>query len=268
MEQFPQEKIKDEDVALTVIDLRDPDHLTCGSYRGDQPIFPASVVKLFYLVATHQWMRDGKLQDNEELRKAMKDMIVDSNNDATNSIVDALTDAQNGSVLDDDQMKQWAQKRNSVNRYFASLGYTGINACQKTYCDGPYQRERVFFGPKFENRNKLTTDATARLLSQIVLGKAVSADRCKQMMELLHRDWSGKSEDPDNQAHGFTALAGLPEGSNLYSKAGWTSTARHDAAYLEPPDGRKLIIVTFTTGHAKNRQIIPAIAKRVIEGGN
>jgi len=88
------------------------------------------------------------------------------------------------------------------------------------------------------------------------------------MMELLRRDWSAKADanNPDDQAHGFTALAGLSEGTKLWSKAGWTSTARHDAAYLELPDGRRLVVVTFTTNHARNRQLLPAIAKRVLDG--
>jgi beta-lactamase class A len=269
-ERFPDEKIKTDDVAVTILDLREAQHLTGGSVRGDAAIFPASVVKLFYLVAAQQWLQDGKLQDSDELRRAMHDMIVDSSNDATGFFVDSLTDAPNGPPLREDQMKQWAEKRNAVNRYFTSVGFTGINVCQKTYCEGPFGRERMFLGPKYENRNKLTTDATARLLAEIVLGRAVqnNADRCKQMMELLKRDWTTKpdADNPDDQAHGFSALASFPDGTKLWSKAGWTSTARHDATYLELPDGRRLIVVTFTTGHARNRQIIPTIVKTVLAG--
>ena len=58
----------------------------------------------------------------------------------------------------------------------------------------------------------------------------------------------------------------FPEGTKLWSKAGWTSTARHDAAYLELPDGRRLIVVTCTTGHSRNRQIIRTIVKHVLDG--
>jgi beta-lactamase class A len=166
-------------------------------------------------------------------------------------------------------LKKWADSRNAVNRYFATLGYTigpsGINVNQKPWCEGPYGRERQFLGPNFINRNKLTTDATARLLSDIATGRAVTPARSKQMMELLRRDFSGKSEDPDDQAHGFTALA-LEPGTRLWSKAGWTSTARHDAAYVELPDGRRLVLVTFTTDFAKERDIIPTIAREVIKG--
>ncbi|HEV7893775.1 MAG TPA: serine hydrolase, partial [Pyrinomonadaceae bacterium] len=68
---------------------------------------------------------------------------------------------------------------------------------------------------------------------------------------------------PDDQAHGFTGIA-LEPGTRLWSKAGWTSTARHDAAYIELPDGRRLVIVTFTNDVAKERDIIPTIAREVL----
>ena len=128
-------------------------------------------------------------------------------------------------------------------------------------------RERVSLGANRENRNKLTTDATARLLMEIVTGKAVTPERSAQMMELLRRDYSGTSKDNDDQGHGFTgmALAGV-DGVRLWSKAGWTSTTRHDAAYLEMPDGSKFVLVTFTTDHANDRDIIPTVARLVIDG--
>jgi len=110
-------------------------------------------------------------------------------------------------------------------------------------------------------------NATARLLAEIVRGQAVSAERSRQMMELLKRDPFKKppadSCDPD-QALDFTGVA-LKPGARLWSKAGWTSTARHDAAYVELPGGAHFVLVTFTTGHANDRNIIPAIARRVME---
>jgi beta-lactamase class A len=269
IEAFPDEKIADDQIAVTVIDLRDADHPRTGSFRGDKPTYPASVVKLFYLVATHQWMEDGRLKDSDELRRTMHDMIVDSANDATGMIVDALSDAINGPPLPDDEMKAWIAKRTAVNRYFASLGYAvgganGINVCQKTYAEGPYGRERIFINSGSGNRNRLTTDATAKLLSQIALGKAVSAERSKQMLELLKRDPTTKPAGGDDQNTGFSA-AGVPAGSKLWSKAGWVTSQRHDAAYIETPDGVKAVVVTFTSNHSRQRQIIPTVVKTSLE---
>src|SRR5207247_1955916 len=190
-----------------------------------------------------------------------------SSNEATQYIIDVLTHTTGGYELSAKEMEEWQLRRNVVNRYYSSLGFTNINVNQKTFCEDAYGRERVSRGPNGENRNKLTTDATARLLMEIVTGKAVTSARSAQMMELLKRDYSGKSNDADDQGHGFTGIAlnGI-DGIRLWSKAGWTSTTRHDAAYLEMPDGSKFVLVTFTTDHANEREIIPAVAHVVIEG--
>jgi beta-lactamase class A len=264
LERFKEKGLAEKNLAVTLIDLTDPARPEQASFRGAEPIYPASVVKLFYLTAAHRWIEDGRLKESEEFKRGLHDMIVDSSNDATHYVLDSLTGVTSGAELPPDKLKKWGEQRNVVNRYFASLGYAGINVNQKPWCEGPYGRERQFLGPKFENRNKLTTDATARLLAEIVTARAVTPARSALMMELLKRDFSGKSEDPDDQAHGFTGIA-LEPGTRLWSKAGWTSTARHDAAYLELPDGHRIILVTFTTDVAKERDIIPAIARSVIK---
>lgn len=267
LDKFKDKGLKEENLSITVINLRDVQHPVTASYRGNERIYPASVVKLFYLGATHRLLEDKKIEDTPELRRAMRDMIVDSSNEATQYIVDVLTHTTGGFELPPKEMAEWQEKRNAVNRYYSSLGYTNINVNQKTFCEDAYGREKESRGPKGENRNKLTTDAVARLLSEIVTHKAVNAARSDQMMELLKRDYSGSSKDADDQAHGFTAIAlqGI-EGVRLWSKAGGTSTTRHDAAYLEMPDGGKFVIVTFTTDHANEREVIPAVAQVVIEG--
>src|SRR5215207_9139827 len=263
LERFKEKGLAEKHLAVTLIDLTDPARPERASFRGAEPIYPASVVKFFYLAAAHRWMEDGRLKESEEFSRGLRDMIVDSSNDATAFVLDSLTGVSSGAELSPEELKAWGEKRNAVNRYYASLGYTvgapgGINVNQKPWCEGPYGRERQFLGPKFENRNKLTTDATARLLSEIVTGRAVTSERSRRMLDLMKRDFAGKSEDPDDQAHGFTGLA-LEPGTRLWSKAGWTSTARHDAAYLELPGGRRLVLVTFTTDFAKERDIIPTV---------
>ena len=265
--KFADKKLEEKQLSITLIDLRDPAHPQQASFRGNERIYPASVVKLFYLAAAHRWLEDKKIEDTPELRRALKDMIVDSSNEATQYIVDVVTHTTAGYELPPKEMEEWQEKRNAVNRYYSALGYTNINVNQKTFCEDAYGREQVSRRPDGSNRNKLTTDATARLLAEIVTGKAVTPARSAQMMELLKRDYSGTSKDNDDQGHGFTgiALTGM-EGVRLWSKAGWTSTTRHDAAYLELPNGAKFVLVTFTTDHANEREIIPSVAKTVIEG--
>ena len=207
------------------------------SYRGAERIYPASVVKLFYLVVVQEWLEKAMIQPSKELDRALTDMIVDSSNDATSLIVDILSGTTSGPQLTPGPFETWKYQRNIINRYYQSLGWEemqAINLCQKTWGDGPYGRERAFYGEMFENRNMLTTDATARLLHSIIGGVAVSSGRSQSMMNLLKR--SPQLEElpqnsDENQVTGFLG-GGLPKNSQIWSKAGWTSTVRHDAAYI------------------------------------
>jgi len=264
--KFAGQGLKEHQLAITLIDLREPERPAQASFRGEEPAYPASVVKLFYLVAAHQWFEDGRLEEADELQRALRDMIAVSSNDATGYVLDVLTDTTSGKELPPEEMAQWQDNRNAVNRYFTSLGYININANQKTFCEDAYGRERFSRGPKGENRNKLTTNATARLMAEIATGRAITPARSQKMLELLKRNLSTKSTNSDDQSSGFTgiALKGV-EGARLWSKAGWTSTTRHDAAYIELPGGAKFVLVTFTTDQAKNRDLIPTVARVVID---
>ncbi|MGI9035779.1 MAG: serine hydrolase [Pyrinomonadaceae bacterium] len=266
LEKFSSKGLKAENLAITLIDLRDPNNLETANFRGEEKIYPASVVKLFYEVALHQWLENGKLKQTPALERAEKDMIVISSNEATQFIVDALTETHNGEELSPEKLKKYGENRDVVNRYFAAHGFQNVNVNQKTYCEDLYGRERQWWNAG-KNRNALTTNATARLLAEIALGKAVTSEHSAQILDLMKRDWEGTSTDPDDQAHGFTGIAlnnlNL-KGAKLWSKAGWTSDSRHDAAYIETPAGLKFVLVTFTTNVANERDIIPNVAAIVL----
>jgi Beta-lactamase enzyme family len=240
------------------------------TYRGVERIYPASVVKLFYLVAVNEWLEKGMIQTSKELERALRDMIVDSSNDATSLVVDILTGTTSGPELPLSPFETWKQQRHIVNRYYQSLGWEEmqtINVCQKTWGDGPYGRERAFYGEMFENRNMLTTNAIARLLHSIVGGVAVSSGRSQAMMNLLKRSINPDDLPKDVEEDQITGFfgSGLPNGSQIWSKAGWTSQVRHDAAYIELPNLRPYLLVVFTEGktHAKNRDILPFVSQLV-----
>ena len=241
------------------------------SYRGVEMIYPASVVKLFYLVAIHEWLERGMVQPSAELDRAIHDMIVDSSNDATGLIVDTLTGTTSGPELSSAPFETWKQQRYLINRYFESFGWEElkiINVCQKTWCDGPYGRERAFYGELMENRNWLTTIATARLLHSIVGGVAVSSARSQAMMALLRRSLQPADllADPENQVTGFLG-DGLPLDSYVCSKAGLMSRVRHDTAYIELPDCSPYLLAVFTEGqeHSSNESILPFVSNQVAE---
>jgi beta-lactamase family protein len=119
-----------------------------------------------------------------------------------------------------------------------------------------------------DNRNRLSSDAVARLLLAIRSGEAVSRRGARRMMALLERSIAEADDarDPANQVLGFLG-EGLPEGARLWSKAGWTSSVRHDAAIVRLPGGREFILVVFLADRrlAGNRLLLPYIARQVVK---
>ncbi|MBE9116530.1 serine hydrolase [Lusitaniella coriacea LEGE 07157] len=240
------------------------------SYRGVERIYPASVVKLFYLVAIHEWLERGMVASSKELERAIGDAIADSSNDATSLLVDVLTGTTSGPELPEEPFKTWQNQRNIVNRYFQSLGWQeleGINVNQKTWGDGPYGRERAFLGELMDNRNMLTTDAVAKLLHAIVGGVAVSGARSRDMMALLQRSLQPVEleEGEENQVQGFLG-EGLPQTARLWSKAGWTSKVRHDAVYVEIRDRAPFLLVVFIENatYSQDKTLLPYLMKTVL----
>ena len=77
------------------------------SYRGMERIYPASIVKLFYLVAIMEWLQGGMVAESLELDRAIRDAIIVSSNDAAGLIVDVLTGTTSGPELPSSPFETW-----------------------------------------------------------------------------------------------------------------------------------------------------------------
>ena len=248
LEQFPN--LKKDDLAISVVDLTGP-VLARGDSNGDVNFYPASVIKLFF-------MADVFMQKKEtigDVDRALKEMIGVSDNDATAYLVDILADTVPGPPLEGRALRKYVDRRRDINGHFEKMGYD-ISAMMKPWSFGPFGRDRQVLGDNRENRNRLTANATAALMMWIARGRAPHAS---DMMTLLQRPLNPPRED-ENQVKEFIG-ASLPPDAKLWSKAGWTSEVRHDAAYIEMPNGRKLVVVIFTRGQAADVTLLPGIAK-------
>ena len=241
-----------------------------ASWRSELPRYPASVVKLVYLVAAEAWLQQDLLRDEPELRRALAAMVAHSSNNATEHVLDRLSGTTGGPELAPAAMAAWVEQRQLVNRWLTGLAWpelAGANACQKTWDDGPYGRERVFYGPANANINRLSSDGVARLLIGVIASALVSPPACGRMRGLLARslDLAERAADPENQIDGFLG-AGLPAGAQLWSKAGWMSRARHDAAYIEAEGHAPTLLVVMSEGVtcARDEQLLPEIAQRLM----
>lgn len=88
------------------------------------------------------------------------------------------------------------------------------------------------------------------------------------MRELLGRslDPELRAADPENQVDGFIG-AGLPADARLWSKAGWMSQARHDAAYVEIEGRSPFLLVIFSEGaeRAADEKLLPELSRLLSE---
>lgn len=254
LKKFP--KLTADNLAFSVVDLTKPETMVRAEYHGDVPFYPASLVKLFFMVeAFHQ----GHL--TTEIERALREMIQVSDNDAAAFLVDVITATTSGPELEGSALEEFINRRRRLNSYFTSLGYD-ISAMVKPWSFGPFGRDKQIMVEKSINRNRASANSIASLLLWIVRRHAVSLPASEAMLGLLERPLA-PPRATENQVREFFGES-LPEGSRLWSKEGDTSEVRHDAAYVELPDGRKLIIVILTRGAADDKTLLPAIGKHLL----
>jgi len=256
LKDFP--KLTADNLAISIIDVSMPSAIDRGDWKGDAPFYPASVVKLYIMAEVfHQ-----KKEAEPDVARALGEMIRLSDNDATAFLLDLISDTCPGPNLEGRALAKFIDKRRVVNRWLATMGYD-ISAMAKPWSFGPFGREmQLLGGDARPNRNRSSANSFASLLLWIVRKRAVSPADSDAMMALLERPLNPLRAD-ENQVKDFIGES-LPAGSKEWSKAGWTSEVRHDAAYIELPGGKKLILVIMTRGTADDVKLVPAIAKSVL----
>lgn len=233
-----------------------------AALRAGWPSYPCSLVKVFHLVAAQAALAEGRLSEHEELSRAMRDMILWSSNSATNYIIDLLTGTTGDTLLEDEALADWRERRQTINRYFAGLGWPeldGINLDQKLMDDLRYGREKVGLDLSPIGHNRLTPIAMARLMAEIFYGSSLlPAAQLAFVRDQLARDQH--SPDKGRGAYQLLGYLGesLPAGSRIWSKAGRTrwlgdpraEFRRHDALRAILPGGQDFILTVFTQGEA------------------
>jgi len=250
------------EVSIAALD-RNAGTYVIGHHRGDAMMYPASVVKLVYACYLAELLDKGKVKKTTELDRAVKDMLVESSNDATGLVLDVVTGTSGGPELAPVELKKWMEKRQAVNRWLVSKGITGQNACQKTWNEGPYGRERQGYGPNFELRNMLTPNACTRLMADLALGKIASPSSTDWVLGYVKRVVKEDGSEVGGQTKGFIGEA-LPRSWERYSKAGWAYKVRHDVCWFKTPDGKEFVITIFTDQHGNNASLLPEMTRRTL----
>ncbi|AFZ31039.1 hypothetical protein Glo7428_2533 [Gloeocapsa sp. PCC 7428] len=249
-----------------------------AEYQAEKLRYPASVVKLFWLVAIYSYFEAGILQDLEQFHPDLYKMLKKSDNEAASRLLDSITNTRSGAKLSSQEYQSWLNQRYSVNRFFQKAGYENINISQKTF---PIPSEDMYEpkgkdlemrgDPKKPTRNKISTQQAARLMYEIFTEKAISPGYSRELQKWLTWDLNSsewKNIDPNTSFNPITGFFGesLPTDTYFASKAGWTSSTRQEVAYIS--DGKTAYILAIFAedrAFAQNWEIFPQMSRLVYE---
>jgi len=266
VEEFEKSGLSAEGISIAVIDLSPgaaASSLPSGSYRGDQNYYPCSVVKLCFLSYYESQKEAGKLSDNPELVRAVKDMITISSNDATGFVVDSITGTTSGpEIADAVEWQKWKTRRDVVNAFYRARGYTNLSANQKTFCEDAYGREQAFRDDG-RNRNRMSAAEAASILKEITRGEVAGPKRTEEMLTLLSRTTGPEKLEDLELEDARLAARGLPEGSRVWAKSGDAFDFHHLVARIVLPNGREFVVAVFTKGVKEVPEIIPRVYEKV-----
>ncbi|WP_089128382.1 serine hydrolase [Tolypothrix sp. NIES-4075] len=264
-------------LSITLINTKTGEY---AAYQQEKPRFPASVVKMFWMVYLYAQIEKG-IWHEENFIFYLNSMIKKSDNNAASDILDAITQTKSGQNLEGKEYEYWLKNRKKVNKFFQKAGYEKINISQKPF---PITSQKIYEpqgsdlkmrgDPKNPIRNKITTQQAARLLYEIYDGQSISQIYSEKMASWLSIDPATRIEKKDDQnPNEFNPVRGyfsesLPTNVNFGGKAGWTSNTRQEAAYIATPDGKAAyILVVFAEDrtYAYDWKIFPQMSRFVYD---
>jgi beta-lactamase class A len=189
-----------------VCDLKSGSDGTIGSGK----MKAASLIKLFIMAAVYESIEVGSLQQDEELRELLSDMITVSSNQATNELVTILGDGDMAAGME--RVNAWCQQN----------GYTSTEQHRDL------QDWRLEPPP---GENYTSARDCGRLLAHIYAGECVSVKASGEMLELLL-----------GQTRVSKIPAGVPAGIAIANKTGELPDAEHDAAIVFSPSGAYVLV--------------------------
>jgi len=263
-----------EDIAITWINYKSRNKSVFKGFgtgiNNKKMFYPASIVKLVYGLATYYWIKKGSLLLSDEIIDAVRKMLSFSSNNATSFLIDLLTGTTSGPCIEGESWENWKYQRSIINDWLHDLNWeelSGLNCCQKTWDDGPFGREKEFYGHNNKNRNAMNSDSAARVLEEIMIHIDYQENNLN-LRSFLKRNLNKVvlKKDNLNQIDGFLG-EGLPESINLWSKAGLMSEVRHDSAWWINNQSLQTLLVVFCNGekYSKDSSLLPFIAKEVFD---
>jgi hypothetical protein len=277
LEKFSELDNPNINISIHLDELNDGVRLINYSWiKEDSIYYPASLIKLFAAFLTKFKiqqnlksfikMRDPDAKDFgsrstlDDLYDATVETLKHSDNDALSFLVDFISDTSSGLRLEGTELDTFRAKRESIEQFFKARSYTEyLRLRNKCFSFAPYGRDRQLIYEEGDEvmSNRVSINDINKIMKDIKLNYP-------DLLPLMKRDF----DDIEDEHIKFIA-AGLTEFrddiSEFYSKAGWTSKVRHDAALIKTNSGDEFLFVIMTKGLSKHNDLIPEIAREIFK---
>lgn len=268
--------------------------LQTETYNPKKAYHPASLLKLFYSVYAKETILDklegaslmrkgGLLCSEEEILKAIDASLRISDNDALSYLVDITTSASSGAALDERPIEVFIGKRQETSKYFQEKGYSEkLSLANKCFSFGPYGRDAQVAN---QVKNTCTVEDIAKVMKEIFCS-GTADENLSPLTNAMKRDFISDIASFENSGE---FLSNIPEDSfeeyyqslfigiglykalkgkqlNFFSKAGWNSKVRHDAAFIvDSKNAKAYLLIVLTEGLSKQTSLIPNIAELILK---
>jgi beta-lactamase class A len=257
--------LRRQTIRVSLIDIPPDGPPTLADWKGDLPVYPASVAKFVYLMATYHWRDQGKLEIDKSLDSQLTQMIYVSSNRATQKVVSKLTDTEPGPVLEPAEYREFVRKRHVVKDWLRELGITDLHMVHPTYDGGGdlYGRDEQFLKDtgidgclpdqtgEYRNRMAMTANGSARLLALLATDRALSPETSAEVRKRMRRT-TRKQGYLIHRITGGAEKSGV-EGLEVFAKTGTWGPIHADAGIIRAPSGRQLVMAAYVEGAPRYR---------------
>ena len=205
-------------MAIGVVDLSDPYNVKYARLNGNVMMYAASLPKIAILLAAMDAIEKGEIEDNQEVRALMRQMISKSSNTAATELMDMLGFEKIEKVLKDPVYELYDEDYGGglwVGKRYA-----------KTGARHPDPIRGISHGA--------TVTQVCRYYYLMAYGKLVSYDRSKEMLTYM---------DNPGLNHKFVgSLRKVAPSAHLYRKSGTWRTFHSDSVLVWGPERRYIIV--------------------------
>ena len=208
-------------LAVSLVDLRNPENIKYASINGDHMMYAASLPKIAVLLAAMECVKDCTIEYNNRIKADLRSMIAKSNNAATTRMIELLGFDKIAETMESEKYKLYDRNNNGglwVGKKYAKSGKRNPD-------------------PLKGLSHAATVDQVARFYTMLAYGKLVSPEFNAEMMKYL--------VDPELHHKFVNTLDRIAPYADVYRKSGSWRNYHSDSALVFGPNGRKYVLVVL-----------------------